>query len=66
MKLIRGATYTNKVSDLAMRVVSIYYESDTVVKIRGVLFNKHNGIVYETKQFDLTKESIKNWEFFKK
>lgn len=64
MKLQIGATYTNNTSDLAIKVLSIYYENATIVKIRGKLFNKRNGLVYERKQFDLKKELIKDWQVF--
>jgi hypothetical protein len=66
MKLQIGATYTNNTSDLAIKVLSIYYEDDTIVKIKGKIFNKRNGFVYERKRFDLSKELIKSWELFKR
>jgi len=65
MKLIPGVTYTNNTSDLVIKVLSIYYENATIVKIRGKLFNKRNGLVYEQKQFDLSKELIKDWQIFR-
>lgn len=64
MKLIKGRTYTNDVSDLAIKILNhVYYSSKGYVKFKGLLYNKRNGIVYETKNYKLDSDvpEKSNW-----
>ena len=62
--LIRGRTYTNDVTDLKLYVIKKSYEDAKRVKIRGTLFNRYNGISYETKNYTIWKDKLKesNWK----
>jgi hypothetical protein len=46
---------------LIMTVIKIHHENEDVVKFKGILSNKINGIIYETKNYELPKERIKHW-----
>lgn len=61
MKLRRLKTYTNDVSSLNFKVLAIHHESDEYYKVKGLLLNKFNGIVYEKKNYKLYKNRILNW-----
>lgn len=61
MILSTGATYTNNTTDLAITIKNIHYESAVYYKVRAVIFNKKNGIVYENKHYKLLKSNIKSW-----
>lgn len=62
--LIRGRTYTNDTADLKLYVLKKPYEDSKRVKIRGSLINKNNDIVYETKNYTIWKDKLKesNWK----
>jgi hypothetical protein len=62
MTLSRGGTYTNETSDLAITIKNIYYENSKCYKVKAVIFNKRNGIIYEDKSFVLLKENLKSWK----
>lgn len=53
--------YTNDSTDLALIVLSVKYHSPSgYKKVKGLLFNKKNGIVYENrKNYKLTKQFLK-------
>ena len=68
MKLIKGCTYTCDTSDLAIKVLNhVYYSGKGYVKFKGLLYNKRNGIVYETKNYKLDSDIPEkfNWRVFK-
>jgi hypothetical protein len=62
MKLTKGKYYTNNYSDLMIYISQIYFQNDEYIKIKGLLFNKNNGILYENKSYKLYWDNIKNWE----
>ena len=53
MKIHAGVTYTNDISDLAVTITKVYYESKDYFKVKATIFNKRNKIIYETKNFKL-------------
>lgn len=55
MKLEKGKTYTNDISDLAIRITSNIYGGKTSYRFKAVLFEKRNGYVVETKNYKLDK-----------
>lgn len=61
MRLIRG-TYGSDNSDLEMIIIKVRYQSDVYVKVKAILVNKNNGIVYDRKNYNLIKEQIKHWK----
>ena len=48
-------------SDLAIDIFKIRYQSDKYAKVKATLYNKKNGIIYETKNYKLMKDLIKHW-----
>ena len=61
MKLIKGKTYTSDITDLSLWVLNVHYETNDYYKVKGVLINKQNHIIYETKNYKLFKDKISNW-----
>jgi hypothetical protein len=57
-----GKTYTNNLTDLSIKILSIHEETSDCYVVLGKLTNKKNHIYYETKEFTIAKENIKNWK----
>ena len=57
-----GVSYTNEGSDLAVKVINIRYRSTEYIKIKGCLFCKRTGYVYETKNYKLMLKNITHWK----
>lgn len=55
MKLEKGKTYTNNLSDLAIKITSNIYEGSTKYKFKAILFEKRSKYVVETKNYKLDK-----------
>ena len=62
MKLEAGKTYTIDIVDLALTILDTQDESSEYYKIKGKLFNKKNGIVYETKEYKIDKGVLEYWK----
>ncbi len=60
VKIVKGV-YTADNSDLAMKIIDVRYQSSVYAKVKATLYNKINGIFYETKNYKLIKEQIKHW-----
>jgi len=56
------ATYIVDHGTLQMYIIKIFHENDTIIKFRGILSNKYNGLVYENKNYKLPKERISHWK----
>jgi len=55
-------TYTNNISDLAVYVIKILHRGDDYIKAKLKVFNKHNGIVYDScRRYNLFYKNIDNW-----
>lgn len=61
MKLQKGKSYTNDRTDLQIKILQIHYESTDYYKVRIVLSNKKNGIIYEMKNIKLMKDGAADW-----
>lgn len=59
--IISEKKYTNNISDLAMDVIKVRYVGDDYIKFKGILFNKKNNIVYETNNYKIPRERLKDW-----
>lgn len=68
MELIKGQSYTCDATDLAIKVIANLYYSNSKrqYRFKGMLYNKKNGIVYETKNYKIDKDIPKkfNWRPF--
>jgi intracellular septation protein A len=53
-------------SDLAVHILKIYFQNDKYYKVKATLFNKINGIVYQTNNFKLYKKNISHWKRLEK
>lgn len=62
----QGRSYFVQNGSLLMTVVKIQYQNDEYVKFKGVLSGKTTGIVFETKNYKLSKEVVKYWLDFSK
>ena len=62
----KGRSYTTHNSSLVITVLKIQYQNDEYVKFKGVLSGKTTGIVFETKNYKLSKEVVKYWLDFSK
>ena len=58
-KLQVGRSYTNDLSDLAIRVNSILEETEDTIGFLGTLYAKRNHWLYETKIYIMEKDEIK-------
>ena len=56
MKILQRYTYTNDMTHLALKVIRIQFIHPKYTKIKGILFNKYNGIVYETKNYSINND----------
>lgn len=56
-------TYTTDNSDLAITVYSVYKVRPDYTTLKGKIFNKRNGIVYEVRTY--RKVPTKNLKFWK-
>ena len=54
--------YTAPNCSLKMTVIKIQYSNLEYVKFKGILSNKMNGIIHETKNYKLYWEKISHWE----
>ena len=62
MRLTRG-TYTTDNSDLAVEVIKVSYQTSEYARIKINLYNKYNGIVYETRSnYKVIKKRIAHWK----
>lgn len=62
MQLTRG-TWTADNSDLNVEILKVSYQKDTYARIKINLYNKHNGIVYETRaNYKVWKKNITHWK----
>lgn len=59
--LIKNTTYTNNKTDLKLYILKVPYYNKEYVKVKGSLINKRNEILYETKNYKLYWENIKDW-----
>lgn len=59
--LYKGRNYSQQNSGLKITILKIQHVSEKYVKFKGILSNKTNGIVYETKNYKLTYEQMQNW-----
>lgn len=65
VKLQKGKTYANKISGLAMKVLShVHYSSKGFIKFKGCLMDKLNNRIYETKNYKIPSNVPKdfNWK----
>lgn len=53
--------YVSSLSDLLVKIVKVQYQCDEYFKAKIMLFNKNNGIFYETINVKLYKEKIGHW-----
>lgn len=53
--------WTSDNTDLALYITKVSYENNEYLKVKGMLYNKRNNIVYETKNYKLYKKRIKHW-----
>ena len=61
--IAEGRTYTMDTSDLKVYIHKIYYRSPQYYKAKVSIINKHNGVIYETRQnYKLYPKLIKHWE----
>lgn len=61
MRLTKG-TYTTDNSDLKVEVIKVSYQTPEYARIKINLYNKYNGIVYETrKNYKVLKKNISHW-----
>lgn len=56
-----GKLYTSELSDLAVYVIKIYFESKDYIKAKIRVENKRNHIIYEIKTYKLYKNKIDHW-----
>lgn len=61
VEIKKGCSYTSQNSHLVMKVLNVYHVGESYVKIKGILSNKKNGIIYETKTYKLMKDQIRHW-----
>lgn len=62
MFLVTGRIYTMETSDLNVYINKIHFRGPRYYKAKITLINKHNGIVYETKNYKLYPDKVKLWE----
>jgi len=73
IKLRTNASYTNNVSDLAIKILAIRHTSDTYVKVKCIIFNKKDGTKYgrgmywdKPEEIKLYYDKISDWIEFRK
>lgn len=54
-------SYTVINSSVLMTIIKIQFQNDEYIKFKGILSNKNNEIVYETKNYKLNKRDISHW-----
>ena len=60
-RLRKNTTYVTDNCDLAVDVIKVSYYNDTYIKFKGLLYNKKNGIPYETKNYKVYYDMISHW-----
>ena len=63
--ILSGNTYTADNTDLAIFIEKVRYRGDEYIKVKGKVFNKYNGIVYERKNLKLYYRLIGHWTALK-
>lgn len=62
MKLRRGVYVTDN-SDLVITIMKVDYQTEEYAKIKCIIANKHNGIVYEVgSRYKVLKKNISHWK----
>ena len=61
-RLKENTSYTNNVSDIGIHIHKIKYTGSKYVKVRGSIFRKKCGYVYETKNYKLYFDKIADWK----
>jgi hypothetical protein len=59
--IVNGCYYTNDRSDLKVFIVKVQYKNSDYIKFKGILINKKNNIVYETKNYKVSNTAISSW-----
>ena len=59
--IYQGRSYYALNGSIVMTVLKIQYQNDEYVKFKGILSGKTTGIVYETKNYKLSKDVLKYW-----
>ena len=63
MNIIKGTTYTSDNSNIAVEILKIQYKSKDYTKVKAKIFNKDNGIVYESRtSYKLIHSQIQHWK----
>lgn len=57
----RNSYYHINTYDIALEVLSIPYYNEKIVKIKGNLFNRHNGVFYERGTYTIKRSDLKKW-----
>jgi len=58
-----GAAYSTETSDLAIKILKVQYRSDNYTKVKAMLYNRINGIVYEHRSnYKLIHHRIRHWK----
>jgi hypothetical protein len=57
-----GKTYSNDISSISIIIHKIFFEHKDYFKVRGSIIAKSNGDVFETKNYKLYKNRIKDWD----
>ncbi len=62
MILKGGVSYSSDCSDLAIRILKVHYRGDGYTKVKVILYNKLNGVVYERRtNYKLIHHQIQHW-----
>ena len=59
--IYKGRSYFTPNASLVMTILKIQYQNDQYVKFKGILSNKTNNIIYETKNYKINKDILKHW-----
>ena len=62
MDILEGKTYTNRNTDLCIKIIKIYYKCDEYIKAKCILMNKYNSIIYDIKTYKLKEYKTKHWK----
>lgn len=64
MKPKNKTRYSTENSDLAVEVLKVrrISEEKDYVKFIGILYNKKNGIIYESKNYKVKLSNIQHWK----
>ena len=51
--------------DIDVECLKVQYVGPKYIKVKLKIFNRHNGIFYETGTYKIMKDDLKNWELVK-